>query len=144
MFNKGTEKGFNAVIPVGGHAQPSSGTGAKLLWKKAQKNAKKNNTSDAINRIIPHRRPTDTCVVWKPKYVPSRIMSRHHWNIVSNTIISANNNKFTEKLWNQAASPDVKNIAPIDPVKGHGLNSTRWNGCRVIIVFRLRNFLLGR
>jgi hypothetical protein len=44
-------------MPVGGHAQPNSGVGDKLLWKNAQKKAKKNNTSEVINRIIPHRNP---------------------------------------------------------------------------------------
>jgi hypothetical protein len=57
VFNKGTLNGFSGWIPVGGQAQPSSGVGAKLLWKNAQKNAKKNSTSDVINRIIPQRNP---------------------------------------------------------------------------------------
>lgn len=57
VFRRGTENGFKGVIPVGGQLQPSSGVGANLLWKKAQKKAKKNSTSDAINRIIPHRSP---------------------------------------------------------------------------------------
>lgn len=60
VFSSGTEKGFRGWIPVGGQLQPNSGVGAKLLWKKAQKNAKKNITSDVINRIIPHRKPLAT------------------------------------------------------------------------------------
>lgn len=60
VFSRGTLKGLIGVIPVGGHLHPNSGVGAKLLWKKAQKNARKNSTSDAINRIIPHRNPLDT------------------------------------------------------------------------------------
>jgi len=47
-------------MPVGGHAQPISGVGDRLLWKNAQKNAKKNNTSEVINRIIPQRNPVMT------------------------------------------------------------------------------------
>lgn len=78
VLSNGTLNGFNGVIPVGGQAQPSSGAGDKLLWKKAQKNAKKNSTSDVMNRIIPHRRPLVTYVVWWPIYVASRITSRHH------------------------------------------------------------------
>lgn len=42
---------------MGGQQHPSSGVGASLLWKNAQKNAKKKHTSDRINRIIPQRRP---------------------------------------------------------------------------------------
>jgi len=60
VLSKGTLNGFSGVIPVGGHAQPSSGVGDRLLWKNAQKNAKKNSTSDVINRIIPHRSPLVT------------------------------------------------------------------------------------
>jgi hypothetical protein len=45
------------MIPVGGQAHPSSGVGDKLLWKNAQKKAKKNKTSEVMNRIIPHRSP---------------------------------------------------------------------------------------
>lgn len=74
--------GFRGSIPVGGQEQPSSGVGARLLWKKAQKNAKKNRTSEAIKRIIPHRRPLVTKEVWWPIKVASRITSRHHWIIV--------------------------------------------------------------
>lgn len=60
VFSSGTLNGFNGLIPVGGQQHPSSGVGAKLLWKNAQKNAKKNSTSDVINKIIPHRRPDVT------------------------------------------------------------------------------------
>jgi len=44
-------------MPGGGQVQPISGVGARLLWKKAQKKAKKNITSEAINRSIPIRSP---------------------------------------------------------------------------------------
>jgi hypothetical protein len=57
VFNSGILKGFRGVIPAGGQQQPSSGVGDSLLWKNAQKNAKKNNTSEVINKIIPHRNP---------------------------------------------------------------------------------------
>lgn len=63
VFNKGTENGLIGEIPVGGQQHPSSGVGARLLWKNAQKNAKKNKTSDAINKIIPHRSPFVTGIV---------------------------------------------------------------------------------
>jgi hypothetical protein len=60
VFKRGTLNGFSGLIPAGGHAHPISGVGAKLLWKNAQKNAKKNKTSDVINKIIPHRSPVVT------------------------------------------------------------------------------------
>lgn len=86
VFSKGIENGFKGSIPIGGQQQPSSGLGARLLWKNAQKNAKKNSTSDAMNKIIPHRRPLETMEVWCPRKVPSRIMSRHHCSIVKRMI----------------------------------------------------------
>lgn len=66
VFNNGIENGLIGVTPEGGQVQPSSGVGANDLWKKAQKKAKKNRTSDVINKIIPHRRPVITFKVWKP------------------------------------------------------------------------------
>ena len=63
---------------MGGQIEPSSGVGAKLLWKKAQKKEKKKATSEVINRIIPRRSPDETGDVWCPIKVLSRITSRHH------------------------------------------------------------------
>lgn len=60
VFRRGTLNGFKGLMPAGGQQQPNSGVGESLLWKKAQKKAKKNRTSDVINRIIPHRRPLVT------------------------------------------------------------------------------------
>ena len=57
VLRRGIENGFKGSIPVGGHIHPSSGVGARLLWKKAQKKAKKNRTSEAINKIMPQRSP---------------------------------------------------------------------------------------
>ena len=60
VFSSGTLNGLSGWIPAGGQQHPSSGVGDNLLWKKAQKKAKKNSTSDVINKIIPHRRPVVT------------------------------------------------------------------------------------
>lgn len=57
VFNNGTLKGFSGLIPIGGQQHPISGVGESLLWKKAQKKAKKKHTSDRINKIIPKRNP---------------------------------------------------------------------------------------
>jgi hypothetical protein len=69
-------------IPIGGQILPISILGDKLLWKKAQKNLTKKNTSEVINKIIPHRSPLITKIVCNPWKVPSRDTSRHHWIIV--------------------------------------------------------------
>lgn len=66
MFNSGTWIGLKAEIPAGGQARPISITGAKLLWKKAQKKEKKNMTSEIINKIIPKRSPFVIIEVWRP------------------------------------------------------------------------------
>jgi hypothetical protein len=45
---------------MGGQQHPSSGVGARLLWKNAQKKAAKKQTSDRMNSIIPYRSPFET------------------------------------------------------------------------------------
>jgi hypothetical protein len=45
---------------------PISIVGERLLWKKAQKNLIKKNTSEVINKIIPHRKPLVTKLVCNP------------------------------------------------------------------------------
>jgi hypothetical protein len=53
VFNRGTSIGLKTSIPFGGQIAPISITGANAAAKNAQKNAKKNITSDKINKIIP-------------------------------------------------------------------------------------------
>jgi hypothetical protein len=53
VFNSGTSIGSKTSIPFGGQIDPISITGAKAAAKKAQKKAKKNITSETINKIIP-------------------------------------------------------------------------------------------
>lgn len=36
--------------------------------------------------------------------------------------------------------PMARDRAPIEAVSGHGLISTKWNGCRTIIIFLLKLF----
>jgi hypothetical protein len=78
VFSSGTLNGFNGVIPDGGQVHPISGVGRSLLWKNAQKKAKKKQTSDKINNNIPYRSPFVTYDVWAPRNVASRDTSRHH------------------------------------------------------------------
>ena len=75
VLSKGTEKGFKACIPRGGHWIPISIAGDKLLWKKAQKKEKNNNISETIKRINPIFKPCKVLLVWKPWYVLSLITS---------------------------------------------------------------------
>lgn len=77
VLSSGTPQGFIVLIPVGGHVIPISAVGARALWKKAQKNEKKNIISDTINKIKPIFKPRTTYVVCIPKNVASRTTSRH-------------------------------------------------------------------
>jgi hypothetical protein len=67
VFNKGNSKGFIDCIPIGGQLAPNSIVGDNALWKKAQKIAKKNNASEAINKATPMFKPLCTAKVWLPK-----------------------------------------------------------------------------
>lgn len=58
--------------------------------------------------------------------------SRHHWIIVRIIITRPRISPRVPFPWNHPVSPRVRVSAPIDPVRGHGLNSTKWNGCRII------------
>ena len=82
MFKRGTRNGLRGVIPVGGQVTPISTDGASLLWKNAQKKAKKKHTSEVMKRIIPYRSPFSTIAVCLPWNVASRITSRHQLIIV--------------------------------------------------------------
>jgi len=84
--------------------------------------------SDRINNIIPHFIPFFTIIVWCPWNVASRKISRHHWIIDKMIIIKEIFNKLKFIKWNIIIKPDVKVIAPIELVIGHGLFSTRWKG----------------
>ena len=53
VFNKGTSNALNVFIPFGGQILPISIVGVILAAKKAQKNAKKNITSETIKSIMP-------------------------------------------------------------------------------------------
>ena len=53
VLRRGTSKALKTSIPLGGQIVPISTGGHKQAAKKAQKNAKKNITSDTINTIIP-------------------------------------------------------------------------------------------
>jgi len=53
VFNNGTSNASIGTIPIGGHTPPISIVGPNELWKNAQKNEKKNITSDKINNNIP-------------------------------------------------------------------------------------------
>lgn len=63
VLSSGTPQGDRGFTPAGGQEFPNSIVGASLLWKNAQKKAKKKQTSERINRIIPIRSPRAVVVV---------------------------------------------------------------------------------
>lgn len=125
VFNKGTWKGLNGLIPVGGQFKPISAVGASLLWKNAQKNEKKNKTSEVINRIIPKRSPLNTTWVCSPWKAPSRLISRHHWQQVILSVKIPKINKLVLNSLNHFTTPDTIMKAAIAPTIGQGLWSTK-------------------
>ena len=66
VFIKGNPQTSNGWILFGGQTQPIAIAGDKLTWKNAQKNAKKNMTSETMNNAIPQRKPLRTANVWWP------------------------------------------------------------------------------
>ncbi len=58
VLSNGIALGSKTSIPLGGQMFPISIVGARLAAKKAQKKAKKNITSETMNRITPYRRPS--------------------------------------------------------------------------------------
>jgi len=47
-------------MPSGGHTPPIDTEGARLAWKKAQKNGKNSIASEARNKSIPYFKPVTT------------------------------------------------------------------------------------
>jgi len=135
VFNAGIMKGSTTSIPFGGHTHPICGIGFNAEWKKAQKNAKKSITSETINKIIPKRNPCCTANVWAPSKVPSRTISRHHNVAFIVVAISPTKNKKNpdsyECIYN--VNPSIVANAENDVVNGHGLTSTMWNECNVVL-----------
>lgn len=128
VFKRGIEKGLIIEIPTGGQIAPNSREGAKELWKKAQKKAKKKQTSEVINKIIPHRNPSKTLGPWKPCARDSIITFFHQKIITINIIIKPSKRRDRLELWNQFTKPIVIIKELEAPIIGQGLNSTKWKG----------------
>lgn len=128
VFKRGICMGLKGSIEVGGQETPTSIVGLKLLWKKAQKNEKKKKISETINKIIPNFMFLMTLSEWWPWRVASRVTSRHHNELVIIIIVKPIKINFIDNVWNHLAKPKVKNKAPNEAVKGHGLFSTKWKG----------------
>jgi len=63
VLTRGRPQTSNSCVPKGGQIFPIAMLGTKLKWKKAQKKAKKNITSETINSSMPRRKPFCTFFV---------------------------------------------------------------------------------
>lgn len=66
VFSSGIWNGLKGAIFLGGQVIPISTVGARLEWKKAQKNDTKKSTSEVMKRIIPSRMFVSTWTGWWP------------------------------------------------------------------------------
>jgi hypothetical protein len=60
VFTAGNKKGTIDKTPLGGQTLPIQIEGANAKWKNAQKNEKKNITSETIKSNTPRRKPLTT------------------------------------------------------------------------------------
>lgn len=134
VFNKGILIGLNVLILRGGHAWPNSMVGEILLWKNAQKNEAKNNTSEEINRIIPVFSPVITIFEWCPWIEASRWMSRHQTYARIDVISRIINVKLNIFLLIITSMDSTTQRILFEASRGHGLTSTRWNGLNFFII----------
>ena len=132
VFNRGTWKGSIEITLKGGHLEPKSFPGFKLLWKKAQNQALKNIISLKINKSIPHLNPSPTSKLWDPESL-SRLVSRHQLNI---KIITRNKKIIKKKIFLFLNITKIFKIILIiknDINKGQGLKLTIWNLWKLIL-----------
>ena len=134
VFSNGILIGLKELIENGGHDCPNSIVGEILLWKKAQKKDTKNNTSEAINKIIPVFKPFITCIEWFPCVDPSKWMSRHHENATRRIIVNEIKDSFILILFIRTNPDKTIHKAPLEAKIGHGLMSTRWKGLNLFII----------
>jgi hypothetical protein len=92
VFNNGTFMGLNEWILLGGQFNPISMLGEILEWKYAQKNDRKKNTSEVINKIIPIFRPLVISEKCDPCLVVSLMIFFHHMKAVIIKIMLNKNN----------------------------------------------------
>jgi len=119
---------LKAITSCGGHLMPNSTLGEILLWKNAQKNEVKNNTSDTINNNIPTCNPTVTWLLWFPCSIVSENTFFHHLKEVKVKMPKVIDNVKLFLLFIHKIIDNVKQRAEIEPIKGQGLFSTMWYG----------------
>jgi hypothetical protein len=125
VLKSGILIGFIGTTENGGQIIPQSTNGLRELWKNDQKKARKNITSDKINKTIPSFNPVCTPFVCSPIIVASRITSRHHK--VATTITENNEPiKYIEDIpLNHETKLNII-VITVNPIKiGHSLGETK-------------------
>jgi len=135
-FNKGIPIGLKVEIWIGGQMVPSSIFGVILLWKKVQKNLRKNIISDKMNIIILSFKSFMVVKEWCPWKEDSRFTSRHHKNmfIIVNII-----NRIKIRILILLFPIDDKIEIIIESsvneeTIGQGLGDTKWNGFIIFVI----------
>jgi len=147
VLTKGKPQGSTGCVPFGGQTHPIKIEGAKLKWKKAQKKAKKNKTSDTINNIIPSFKPCWTIFVWYPA-LDSRTteinqLNKTPVNIKKETWVNIHWSQNKIKTFDEGCQRKtiLKTISITEMAVriGSWLLSTKWNWCfdHVRIALRL-------
>jgi len=134
VFNKGTFIGLKELMYLGGQFNPISILGEILEWKYAQKNEKKNKTSEVINRIIPIFNPFEIIEKCEPCFVVSAIIFVHQKkaDVVK---ITVNKIKFIFKLFVNPHKIYDTMFHEIKAFKiGHGLGVIIWNGWKYFVI----------
>lgn len=137
VFNKGIPNGEKHLIPTGGQTPPIKGDGARLEWKKAQKNETKNITSEAMNSMKPNFKPRCTAKVWYPESASLKILKAHFNKLLTTTNKTNLNNQLKPQLWKIDTPPKAIENTPQAVIKGKGLVGSIWKGCDLRIFFLL-------
>lgn len=125
-FSKGISIGLKILIPIGGQITPNSIFGEILLWKKAQKNLRKNMISDRINMIILNFSKSIVGLVWCPWSDDSRFTSRHHMAAGNAIMAEVMVIRGIDRIlaWKEAITEVAAERRIKDATIGHGLGET--------------------
>lgn len=134
VLSSGTFIGLKASILSGGQLCPISIHGLTLEWKYAQKNDKKNNTSDLINKIIPILRPSIILLKWDPCLRASRTTSFHQKKAVAIRNLIAGRDSIIDFEENLFTIKEVLNQIESEVITGHGLRVIMWKLWNLFII----------
>ena len=128
VFKRGTLAGSKTKTLTGGHLYLVSATTLKLEWKNAQKNPKKNKTSELINQSIAIFKLDWTHSVWNLPKQASRLTSRHQNLVTKIKLITLATILTIEAECIKSHKLESKRNLDIAAKIGQGEASTKWYG----------------